>query len=71
MAVGKTAGRPEGRAAARGLAASVCSLIMRSNSTTGISRWPHGVFTVLIVGTTLRSIVEMLTPRASAACLRL
>jgi hypothetical protein len=31
----------------------------------------QGVFTVAIVGTTLRSIVEMLTPSASAACLRL
>lgn len=31
---------------------------------------PHGVFTVSTAGTTLRSIVETLTPSASAACLR-
>ena len=32
---------------------------------------PPRVFTVLREGTTRRSMVEMLTPRASAACLRL
>jgi hypothetical protein len=29
-----------------------------------MSRWPHGVLTVSTVGTTHRSIVEMLTPSA-------
>jgi hypothetical protein len=77
-ASGRVGGRPAGRGMGRACPGSRCSWTNRSSSSTGISRWPQGVLTVVMLGTTRRSIVAMLTLRASAradwlrarACLR-